>query len=85
MKPVESGGAETACRQIYKLLVDKGMFDSISYDIEKMKANRDQYLASTSRLLAVGGYLLIASGNHTEEELLFFFRKQPHQCKSQSS
>lgn len=53
----------------YKLLLDKGLFDTITTSYKDAERVREKYLDNTHKLLKSDGYLLIATCCHTEQEL----------------
>lgn len=54
----------------YKLLLDKGLFDTVSTATDNVEEFRRTYLKNTHELLRPDGILLVATCCHTKEEII---------------
>jgi hypothetical protein len=73
MGPVPSDVADSPLNKKYRLILDKGLYDSYTsttkstvYTKTKLEQFRETYLKNTRELLQPGGTLLVATCCHTE-------------------
>ncbi|KAI9565494.1 hypothetical protein GHT06_009286 [Daphnia sinensis] len=73
--PVPSDTPDSPLNKRYRLVLDKGLYDSVVLDTStegsqtKTEQFRDNYVKRTYELLQPGGILLVATCCHTEEEM----------------
>ena len=75
MGSVPSDVANSPLNKKYRLILDKGLYDSYSttkstvYTKTKVEQFRETYLKNTHELLQPGGILLVATCCHTEADM----------------
>lgn len=72
---ISSSEEGSPLKKKYKLILDKGLFDTLSTNVKNTDEFRDKYLTNTSQLLNPGGILMVATCCHTEEELKSYLSK----------
>ena len=61
--------------QKYKLVLDKGLFDSASSEVKNVEEFREKYIKNIQELLLPEGTLLMATCSYTEEEVKCYLKK----------
>lgn len=72
LKSVKEG---SPLNQKYKLVLDKGLFDSASSEVKNVEEFREKYMKNIQELLLPEGTLLMATCSYTEEEVKCYLKK----------
>lgn len=72
LKSVKEG---SPLNQKYKLILDKGLFDSASSEVKDAEEFREKYTKNIQDLLLPGGTLLMATCSYTEEEVKSYLKQ----------
>ena len=72
LKSVKEG---SPLNQKYKLVLDKGLFDSSFSEVKNVEEFREKYIKNIQELLLPEGTLLMATCSFTEEEVKCYLKK----------